>query len=124
MFAKAVVFVIDTSGSMRGNTLESVKNALLASLSNLDPRDSFNIIAFSGEVCLFSSSMEMATQEAILKATEWVGINLIANGGTNILLPLEQVRLIFKQFLLIVQFILIILCLIKQITYLIMVLAG
>ncbi|EXC32302.1 von Willebrand factor A domain-containing protein [Morus notabilis] len=97
VFAKAVVFVIDTSGSMRGNTLESVKNALLASLSNLHPRDSFNIIAFSGEVRLFSSSMEMATQEAILKATEWVGINLIANGGTNILLPLEQaIKLLAK----------------------------
>lgn len=99
-----MVFVIDTSGSMRGSTLENLKSALLASLSSLDAQDSFNIIAFSGEFCLFSSSMEQATKEAIIQATEWVDSNLVAKGGTNILLPLQQVRLHPKRFLLISQF--------------------
>ncbi|XP_062087837.1 uncharacterized protein LOC133794562 isoform X2 [Humulus lupulus] len=90
VFRKEVVFVIDTSGSMRGDPIENVKNALLASLSNLNPQDTFNIIAFSGEVRLFSPSMELATDESILKATEWVHTNLVANGVTNILLPMEQ----------------------------------
>ncbi|KAF3452012.1 hypothetical protein FNV43_RR08108 [Rhamnella rubrinervis] len=90
VFRKEVVFVIDKSGSMRGRPLEDAKNALLASLSNLNPEDAFNIIAFDGEVHLFSPSMELATKEAMSKATEWVGANLVANGGTNILLPMEQ----------------------------------
>lgn len=96
MFRKEVVFVIDTSGSMRGDPIENVKRALLASLSNLNPQDTFNIMAFSGEVRPFSQSMELATEEAIVKATEWVSTNLVANGGTNILLPMEQVRLLYK----------------------------
>jgi hypothetical protein len=35
--------------------------------------------------------MEQATKEAILKATQWLNDNLTADGGTNILAPLEQV---------------------------------
>lgn len=76
---------------MLGDPLENAKNAILASLSNLNREDSFNIIAFNGEVHLFSSSMESATNEALSKAKNWVTANLIANGGTNILLPLRQV---------------------------------
>lgn len=85
------MFVIDISGSMKGDLLESAKNALLLSLSKLNPQDSFNIIAFNGETYLFSSLMEPATQGAILKATQWLSDKLIADGGTNILLPLKQV---------------------------------
>ncbi|XP_030490826.2 uncharacterized protein LOC115707115 isoform X2 [Cannabis sativa] len=98
VFRKEVVFVIDTSGSMRGDPIENVKNALLESLSNLNPQDSFNIIAFSGEVRLFSQIMELATDESILKATEWAHTNLVASGVTNILLPMEQaIKLLAKS---------------------------
>ncbi|XP_021828452.1 inter alpha-trypsin inhibitor, heavy chain 4 [Prunus avium] len=90
VFKKEVIFIIDISGSMLGDPLENAKNALLASLSNLNRDDTFNIIAFNGEVHLFSSSMELATDEAMLKAKEWASTNLTANGGTNILLPLKQ----------------------------------
>ncbi|XP_062154561.1 uncharacterized protein LOC133862725 isoform X2 [Alnus glutinosa] len=90
VFRKEVVFLIDISGSMRGDPLENAKIALVVSLSKLNPEDTFNIIAFNGEVLLFSPSMKLATKEAISDATEWVGANFIANGSTNILLPLNQ----------------------------------
>ncbi|XP_031262052.1 von Willebrand factor A domain-containing protein DDB_G0292028-like isoform X1 [Pistacia vera] len=90
VFRKAVVFLVDISGSMRGDLLENAKNALLASFSNLSPEDSFNIIAFNGEIRLFSSSMELASKGAIQNATQWLNDNLIADGGTEILLPLKQ----------------------------------
>ncbi|KAK9274868.1 hypothetical protein L1049_022122 [Liquidambar formosana] len=90
VFRKDVVFVIDISGSMRGKLLEDTKNALSAALSELDPKDSFSIIAFNGETFLFSSLMELATKEAIENATQWIGMNFIAGGGTNILLPLNK----------------------------------
>ncbi|KAG6733248.1 hypothetical protein I3842_01G217500 [Carya illinoinensis] len=75
---------------MMGEPLENAKNALMASLSKLNTKDTFNIIAFNGEVQLFSSIMKLATSEAISNATEWIDANLIANGGTNILLPINQ----------------------------------
>ncbi|KAL5538012.1 hypothetical protein UlMin_045308 [Ulmus minor] len=90
VFRKEVIYVIDTSGSMRGGALENVKNALLASLYKLNSQDTFNIITFNGDVQLFSPSMELATKETILKATQWASTSFDADGGTNILLPLEK----------------------------------
>ncbi|KAK7349311.1 hypothetical protein VNO77_06581 [Canavalia gladiata] len=90
VFKKDVVFIVDISASMKGSPLENTKNALLTSLSQLNAQDTFNIIAFNGEVYIFSSSMETATKEAILNAAKWVDTNFIANGGTNIMLPLTQ----------------------------------
>ncbi|XP_073308221.1 uncharacterized protein [Primulina huaijiensis] len=90
VFRRVVVFVVDISGSMKGKLLDDTKNALFAALSNLNPGDLFNIIAFNGEMYLFSSSLESATTGAIEKATQWVNLNFVAGGGTNILLPLNQ----------------------------------
>ncbi|KAF3439706.1 hypothetical protein FNV43_RR17984 [Rhamnella rubrinervis] len=90
VFRKDIVFVIDISGSMRGKPLDDTKNVLSAALSKLNPEDSFNIVAFNGEVYLFSTSMELASKETVEKAVEWININFIAGGGTNILLPLNK----------------------------------
>ncbi|XP_075490974.1 uncharacterized protein LOC142529349 [Primulina tabacum] len=90
VFRRVVVFVVDISGSMKGKLLDDTKNALFAALSKLNPGDSFNVIAFNGKTYLFSSSLESATAEAIEKVTQWVNLNFVAGGGTNILLPLNQ----------------------------------
>ncbi|KAI4355416.1 hypothetical protein L6164_004192 [Bauhinia variegata] len=97
VFRRDVVFILDISASMRGSPLENAKNALLASLSQLNVHDTFNIIAFNEEEYLFSSSMEVATERAILNATQWVDANFIAKGGTNILLPLTQAMKLFQK---------------------------
>ncbi|KEH18485.1 inter-alpha-trypsin inhibitor heavy chain-like protein [Medicago truncatula] len=97
VFKKDVVFVVDISASMKGSPLENVKNALVGSLSQLNPQDRFNIIAFNGEAYLFSQSMEPATVEAILKAAKWVDTTFIANGGTNIMLPLTQAMTLLRK---------------------------
>ncbi|KAK3428358.1 hypothetical protein EUGRSUZ_F04397 [Eucalyptus grandis] len=89
VYSKEVVYVIDISASME-NLLMNVKNAILESLSRLTQQDSFNIIAFNNEVHSFSSLMEPATPEAISNATQWISANFAANGGTDILFPLEQ----------------------------------
>lgn len=91
MFRKDIVFVVDISESMRGKLLDDTKNVLSKALSKLDPEDSFSIIAFNGETYMFSKSMELATKETVEKAIQWIGINFIAGGGTNVLLPLNQV---------------------------------
>lgn len=86
---------MDVSASMRGGPIEATKTALIEALSKLDPLDSFNIIAFNDTTELFSSSMVLATNEAIETASEWIKNNLIAEGGTNIYLPLNQVSSIY-----------------------------
>ncbi|KAL6335238.1 hypothetical protein AAG906_029472 [Vitis piasezkii] len=90
VFRKEVVFIVDISRSMRGRPLENTKDAVLAALLNLNTQDSFNIIAFNGDTCLFSSTMVLATKEEVGNATQWINTNFTAGGGTNILNPLSQ----------------------------------
>ncbi|KAI3933932.1 hypothetical protein MKX01_028258 [Papaver californicum] len=97
VFRKEVVFLIDISGSMQGTPLESVKETLFAALMNLNQEDSFSLIAFSGETFLFSSSLQLATTEAIEQATQWMQTHFVAAGGTNILLPLSQAMEMFSN---------------------------
>lgn len=77
---------------MQGRPLENIKSALLAALSKLSPADTFNIIAFNGKSLLFSSSLMLSGKESIGKATQWIDQNFVAEGSTDISLPLNQVR--------------------------------
>ncbi|XP_027329903.1 inter-alpha-trypsin inhibitor heavy chain H3 isoform X2 [Abrus precatorius] len=88
VFKKDIIFIIDISGSMRGKLIDDTKNALLAALSKLNSDDSFTIIAFNGESYIFSKSMELASGDAVERATEWITNNFVAGGGTNISHPL------------------------------------
>ncbi|GLT62863.1 hypothetical protein SLA2020_354660 [Shorea laevis] len=90
VFRKDVIFIVDISESMLGKPLEDTKNALSGALSKLNPKDSFNIIAFSEKTLMFSTSMELATNEAVERAVEWIGTNFIAGGGTNIFTPMDK----------------------------------
>ncbi|KAL9235503.1 hypothetical protein vseg_010256 [Gypsophila vaccaria] len=90
VFRKRVVFLVDISGSMTGAPLENVKQAVLGSLSKFNRDDSFNIIAFNREAHVFSKSMELATEEALERASEWFSCNLVAEGDTDIMLPVKQ----------------------------------
>ncbi|CAN4089165.1 unnamed protein product [Withania somnifera] len=90
VFRKEVAYVVDISASMQGRPLENVKAALLAALSKLSPADAFNVIAFNGKSLLFSSSMVSAVKESIGKAIQWIDQNFVAEGSTDISLPLNQ----------------------------------
>jgi uncharacterized protein with von Willebrand factor type A (vWA) domain len=91
VFKREVVFLIDTSGSMQRKPIESVKNAVFASLLELTDLDFFNIVSFSDEVCSFSTCLVPATEEMVESANQWMGTNLVAKGGTNISRPLNEV---------------------------------
>ncbi|KAJ0987493.1 hypothetical protein J5N97_005849 [Dioscorea zingiberensis] len=84
VFKKEVVFVVDISGSMQGKPLESAKNALFAALSQLTPRDYFGIIAFNEDMSLFSSSLELATEDKVKKAIQWISKSFVAEGGASV----------------------------------------
>ncbi|KAH6793281.1 hypothetical protein C2S52_003758 [Perilla frutescens var. hirtella] len=97
VFRKQVVFLVDISASMQGNPLDYVKTSLLSALSKLNPVDTFNIIAFNESSSLFSSSLVQSSKEMIEKASQWIEMNLTADGGTNISAPLNQAINMFSK---------------------------
>jgi len=90
VFRKAVVFIVDTSGSMQGKPLDNVKHAMSTALSELAQGDYFNIITFNDELHSFSSCLEQVNEKTIASATDWMNSNFVAEGGTDIMHPLSE----------------------------------
>jgi len=81
---RETVFVVDTSGSMDGDSIDQAKRALLFALDRLRPEDSFNVIRFSDRTdSLFRESLP-ADPRALEMARLYVGA-LEAEGGTMML---------------------------------------
>ncbi|KAJ1291847.1 hypothetical protein BS78_02G348400 [Paspalum vaginatum] len=90
VFRKAVVFIVDTSGSMQGKPLENVKHAVSTALSELVQGDYFNIITFNDELHSFSSCLEQVNDKTIASASDWMNTTFVAEGGTDIMHPLSE----------------------------------
>merc|ERR1719510_2828746 len=89
---KHAVFILDISGSMYGDKLQQLKDAMFTVLDDMKPEDFFNIITFSTSVNNWSPSgitnegdqpAIPATKENKKKAISHV-LDLEAEGGTNI----------------------------------------
>jgi len=85
---RELIFVIDTSGSMHGAALNAAKDALYFGLTQLNAKDTFNIIEFNSFAkTLFKKSLH-ASSENLDVAIDFID-SLEADGGTNILPALE-----------------------------------
>ncbi|MDY7225793.1 VIT domain-containing protein [Hyalangium rubrum] len=82
-----VVFVVDTSGSMDGESLPQAQGALRLCLRHLREGDRFNIIAFENSYRTFSPEPVVFTQKTLEQADRWVAA-LRASGGTELLQPM------------------------------------
>lgn len=82
-----VVFVVDTSGSMDGESLPQAQGALRLCLRHLREGDRFNIIAFENNYRTFSPEPVVFTQKTLEQADRWVAA-LRASGGTELLQPM------------------------------------
>lgn len=81
--AREVIFVIDTSGSMQGNSIKQARTALRLGIDRLSDQDTFNVIEFDNNTrALFSTAMA-ATRDNRRHAIDWVSA-LYADGGTEI----------------------------------------
>jgi len=79
---REVVFVIDTSGSMQGTSIDQAKAALRQGLGYLGPDDRFNLIQFNSDSdLLFDESVPYYTSY-LLEAESYI-TGLVADGGTN-----------------------------------------
>ncbi|PLX35409.1 MAG: marine proteobacterial sortase target protein [Hyphomicrobiales bacterium] len=85
---REMVFVIDNSGSMSGQSMRQAREGLLYALSRLKPADSFNIIRFDDTMDQLFADAVAANDANLTKARAFVA-GLEANGGTEMLPALK-----------------------------------
>ncbi|MCY1017210.1 VIT domain-containing protein [Pyxidicoccus sp. MSG2] len=83
-----VVFVVDVSGSMAGESLPQAQAALRLCLRHLREGDRFNVIAFESSYRSFKPQPVPFTQRTLEEADRWVAA-LQADGGTELLQPMQ-----------------------------------
>lgn len=101
-----MVFVLDGSGSMRGEPIAQAKAAVLAALDLLEPGDTFQVIRFSNNTSRFGPNPVPATPENVARAKRYVR-RLEGRGGTKMIegiraalnFPHDPRRLRFVTFL-------------------------
>ena len=81
---REVVFIIDSSGSMTGPSIEQAREALILALDDLRPGDTFNIIDFDSTAHALFSTSRPADRDLIDHAKSFVR-SLAADGGTEML---------------------------------------
>ncbi|QID19428.1 marine proteobacterial sortase target protein [Nitrogeniibacter mangrovi] len=79
---REVVFIIDTSGSMEGPSIDQAREALALALERLDPVDRFNVIEFNSEASPLFDDARPATPDTVRDAVRWVR-DLKSRGGTE-----------------------------------------
>ena len=80
---RCVQFVVDTSGSMKGDKIQQAKASLRTFLRSLRRQDRFQIVTFSSSVQSFFDAPRAATPEHVEEALARID-SLHAMGGTNI----------------------------------------
>lgn len=82
--SRETVFIIDTSGSMQGESLKQAKQALLLALERLQPGDRFNVIQFNSVTDELFKEPVPGDAEHVERAKDYVRA-LRADGGTEML---------------------------------------
>lgn len=83
VFDKNLIFILDSSGSMRGEKMQQAKEALKFCLLGLNPGDRFNIIDYDDNVMPYNPGLLDASKKNVADAIEFSD-RIDASGGTNI----------------------------------------
>ena len=86
---REVIFIIDTSGSMHGQSIEQAKAALQLAVARLTRDDTFNIIQFNSTMDVLFADAVPADPIHIAKATQYAS-RLVAQGGTQMQPALQR----------------------------------
>ena len=86
---REAVFVVDTSGSMAGDSIEQAREALRYALGALRPEDSFNIIRFDSDTRSLYLKAYPSAAGPLAEAEAFIN-GLDANGGTEMLPALRS----------------------------------
>lgn len=79
---RETIFIIDTSGSMHGVSIEQAKRAVQLALKGLRSADLFNVIEFNSVTSALYANSRTVTNQTLLEASQFVQ-KLEANGGTE-----------------------------------------
>ncbi|HEX7946308.1 MAG TPA: VIT domain-containing protein, partial [Phenylobacterium sp.] len=79
-----IVFVIDNSGSMGGESIRQAKASLAYGLAQLKPGDRFNVVRFDDTLTVLFPAVVTADAANVSKAQRFVA-GLEANGGTEMI---------------------------------------
>jgi Ca-activated chloride channel family protein len=85
---REVEFIIDTSGSMGGPSIEQARAALQMGIDRLSQADRFNIIRFSNTASSLYQAPQPVSEASRALASQFIA-SLAANGGTEMRPPLE-----------------------------------
>ena len=80
--SREIIYVIDTSGSMGGQSIIQARAALELALSRLKQGDRFNVIQFNSQTSKLFHQSELVTPTSIQQAINYVR-SLDAGGGTE-----------------------------------------
>ena len=86
---REVVLVIDTSGSMHGDSIAQAREAVAFALDGLRPEDRFNLIQFNSFTSALFAGPRPADAGNLARARRWVD-GLEADGGTEMASALER----------------------------------
>ena len=79
---RETIFIIDTSGSMHGVSIQQAKRAVQLALKGLKPTDRFNVIEFNSVTNALYKESQPATALSVTEASHFVR-QLQATGGTE-----------------------------------------
>lgn len=81
--AKRVVFVLDTSGSMRGEPMASAKAALISVVEKLPPEVRFDVVMFDRSATVWQPRLVPATDQAKTEITSLIHNRGMGNGTAS-----------------------------------------
>jgi len=87
-YRREVIFIIDTSGSMSGPSIEQARAALHLGVQRLAAGDTFNIIRFSNDAESLFPRPQLADTQARAFAARYID-SFVADGGTEMRSALE-----------------------------------
>jgi len=85
-----VLFLLDCSGSMQGDSIAQAQRALALCIRALAAHDSFNIVCFGSSFTSLWPAPRPYSQASLDEATQYIQQVQAALGGTEILAPLQH----------------------------------
>jgi len=87
-----VIFLLDCSGSMIGNSIEEAKKALEAFLRGLEEGTKFNIYRFGSQYERFCEASIPLNQDSLEQVVNYIRRIAANMGGTEVLFPLKEIK--------------------------------
>ncbi len=84
LVARELIFVLDTSGSMRGFPIDKSKEVMNQLIGTMRPEDTFNVITFAGNTRVLWNAPRAASNRNIAKAQKFLNSHT-GGGGTEMM---------------------------------------